>query len=91
MLRKDVEMMFDRVYSHVGVHPQNSGHDYFTIYMIIAIASVTLFREGTHSGHPVSYYLSALGYFDVDFLGHNLRGIQDLLLIARFGIYHHIG
>ena len=59
--------------------------------MILAISSVIPYRKQTHQQHPFGYYLAAMQYFDPLFLSTGLSGIQDLLLICRFGIYHHIG
>lgn len=59
--------------------------------MLCAIGSVVAYRNGQHSQHPFGYYLAALEHFNPDFLGAGLQGIQDILLIARFGIYYHIG
>jgi hypothetical protein len=63
----------------------------FRAFIIIAISSVTLYRSGNHSGHPVGYLLAALQNFEDCFLSNGLNGIQDLLLFGRFGIYYHIG
>lgn len=59
--------------------------------MILWIGSINLHRTGKHQQHPYGYYLSAMKYFDPDFLSKGLSAVQNLLLIGRFGIYHHIG
>lgn len=59
--------------------------------MIMSIGSVTLYRNGSSSAHPFGYYTAAMQKFDNSFLESGLEGIQDLLLIGRFGIYYHIG
>lgn len=66
-------------------------HDLFRAFMILAIGSVTAHRNGEHTYHPLGYYLSAMQYFNKDYLVGGLEGIQDILLIGRFGIYYHIG
>lgn len=59
--------------------------------MILAISSVIPYRRQMHQQHPFGYYLAAMQYFDPLFLANTETAIQDLLLICRFGIYHHIG
>lgn len=59
--------------------------------MILATGSVTLYRSGRHAHHSFGYYLAAMKYFDADFMANGVQAIQDLLLICRFGIYHHTG
>lgn len=59
--------------------------------MILAIGSITGHRKGAFQEHPFGYYLAALQHFDQDFLLKGVSAIQDLMLIARFAIYHHIG
>ena len=59
--------------------------------MILAISSVIPYRKQMHQQPPFGYYLAAMQYFDPLFLATGPLGIQDLLLICRFGIYHHIG
>jgi hypothetical protein len=63
----------------------------FRTFMILAIASVLSFRQGLHPHHPYGYFLSAMQHLDDSLLSRGLRSIQDLLLVGRFGIYHHIG
>lgn len=89
LLRGEIESTFDRVF-HNG-NGTSSPRDHFRAFMILATGSVTLYRSGRHSHHPFGYYLAAMEFFDVDFLAYEISAIQDLLLICRFGIYHHIG
>ena len=63
----------------------------FRTFMILAVGSVIPYRKGLHQWHPFGYYLAAMKYFDPKFLTRGILAIQDLLLICRFGIYHHIG
>lgn len=59
--------------------------------MIFAISAITRYRAGLTTEHPYGYYLAAQSYIgDVALIG-NLDAIQNLLLVARFGMYHHIG
>lgn len=91
ILRQDIEDLFTRVYSHNGILLQLSEHDLFRTFMILAIGSLIPFRKGLSQSHPLGFYLAAMRHFDSTFLARGLSAIQDLLLICRFGIYHHIG
>ncbi|KAM0325174.1 hypothetical protein ACHAQA_007713 [Verticillium albo-atrum] len=60
--------------------------------MVLAIGSVRLFRDGIIGLHPFGFFTAALeanppssSAFD------SLEDIENLLLIARFGIYYNIG
>ena len=44
-----------------------------------------------HPQHPEGYYRAALQHLGPEFLTRGVESIQDLLLIGRFGVYHHIG
>lgn len=68
-----------------------SQHQLFRTFMILAIGSIPLYRTGKHRHHPYGYFLSAMKHLEVEFLSKGLDSIQDLLLVSRFGIYHHIG
>lgn len=68
-----------------------SDHDRFRVFMILAVGSVVLYRNGVIEHHPYGYYLSAIKYLDDTTLSKGLESIQDLLLVGRFAIYHHIG
>ncbi|KAH8647187.1 hypothetical protein BX600DRAFT_151374 [Xylariales sp. PMI_506] len=58
--------------------------------MVFAIASVLAFRSRLTLNHPYGYFLTAQKYQErVAVLG-SLEAIQNLLLIARFGMYHEI-
>lgn len=59
--------------------------------MVLALGAVQPYRRGRYECHPFGYYLSAMRYFDRFAIRDGLEPIQDLLLISRFGIYHHIG
>lgn len=93
LLRRDVQSIYSRVF--LGEKDPNSEsnakHDLFQTFMILAIGSVMLYRNGEFDTHPYGFYLSALKYFDDAFLAGGLYSIQDLLLVGRFAIYHHVG
>lgn len=91
LLRQEVAALFERVFLSELPPRDIKTHDLYRIFMIIAIGSVSSHRNGTHDAHPFGYYLAALQYFDKNFLLNGLSAIQDLMLIARFGIYHHTG
>jgi hypothetical protein len=59
--------------------------------MVFAISAVTSYRSGISQEPPYGYYLAAQSYLrDIPLLG-SIDAIQNLLLVARFGIYHHVG
>lgn len=70
---------------------QLSKHDMFRTFMILAVGSIRMYRSGAHSNHPYGYYLAALKHLDANLFSRGIESIQDLLLVVRFGIYHHIG
>lgn len=70
---------------------QATSHDLFRALIICAIASVIPYRTGAHPQHPGGYYRAALHSIGPQLLTRGLDSIQDLLLIGRFGVYHHIG
>ncbi|KAJ6120676.1 hypothetical protein N7523_004956 [Penicillium sp. IBT 18751x] len=96
-LRRDVQNIYSRVFMSTSedqqcqTSDQDTNHDLLRAYMILAIGSVVPYRNGEVDHHPYGYYLSALKYFDDGFLSGGLASIQDLLLVGRFAIYHHVG
>ncbi|KAL2851202.1 fungal-specific transcription factor domain-containing protein [Aspergillus pseudodeflectus] len=90
LLRREIENVYQRVFLP-GAASQPASHDLFRAFMILAIGSIHGFRRGTHEHHPYGYFLSAMHHFTAPILSRGLGSIQDLLLIGRFGIYHHIG
>ncbi|KAL3464486.1 fungal-specific transcription factor domain-containing protein [Aspergillus heterothallicus] len=90
LLRREIEEIYQRVFFPSDASPPVP-HDLFRAYMILAIGSIHAFRRGAHEHHPYGYYLSAMHSFTAPILSRGLESIQDLLLIGRFGIYHHIG
>lgn len=59
--------------------------------MIFAISGVTRYRAGLSKEHPFGYYLAALGHVGSVPLIGSPDAIQHSLLIARFGMYQHVG
>ncbi|KAK7225242.1 hypothetical protein V2G26_013245 [Clonostachys chloroleuca] len=90
LMRRDVMETFNRVY-HPEVNQSASSQDYFRLFMIFALSAVPRFRTGACEDHPFGYFLAAQGYLGGVPLIGSMDAIQNLLLIARFGMYHHIG
>ncbi|CAG9975010.1 unnamed protein product [Clonostachys byssicola] len=59
--------------------------------MVFAIGSITPYRRGSSKEHPYGYFLAARRYFGAIQLTGSIDAIQNLLLLARFGMYYHIG
>lgn len=59
--------------------------------MVFAISATTRYRAGLCSQHPYGYYLAAESFLSSIPLIQGTDALQNLLLIARFGMYHHIG
>ncbi|KAF5702378.1 pyrimidine pathway regulatory 1 [Fusarium globosum] len=67
-------------------------HDIFQLYMAIAIGSIRLFREKTFDQHPFGFFTAALEMNPPAESHYNTLGnIENLILIARFGVYYNIG
>ncbi|KAF2008399.1 hypothetical protein BU24DRAFT_403287 [Aaosphaeria arxii CBS 175.79] len=96
LLRKDILDIFSRVYapstpSSMPPHSIASAQDYFRIFMIFAVSSTTRYRLGISAEHPYGYFLAAKKYLSEVPLIKDIDGIQNLLLVTRFGMYYHIG
>lgn len=94
LLRRDVRRLYHSVFPgnpSERVPPQLSEHDMFRTFMILAIGSIRIYRSGAHCNHPYGYYLAALKHLDMNLFSRGIESIQNLLLVVRFGIYHHIG
>ncbi|PVH79230.1 hypothetical protein DL98DRAFT_560888 [Cadophora sp. DSE1049] len=93
LLRRDVQDLHGRVYLAGNDLKDIASYDLFRMFMILAVGSIILHRKNSEAQwlHPYGYYLSALQHFDEDFLLNGVSAVQDLMLIARFGIYHHTG
>ncbi|PVI00955.1 hypothetical protein DM02DRAFT_526037 [Periconia macrospinosa] len=59
--------------------------------MVFAVSATTKHRSGLTCQDPYGYFKAAEAYLgNIDLIG-NVDAIQNLLLITRFGMYHHIG
>jgi len=93
LLRRDVQRLYHSVFSadrSAQQTPRPSEYDMFRAFMILAIGSIRMYRSGTHKNHPYGYYLAAMQHLDGTTFSRRIDAIQDLLLVVRFGIYHHI-
>lgn len=89
MTKQSLQNTLSRVYQS---SPENAlQQDLYTIFMISAISSVTMFRRGMIGQHPYGFYRSASRLLSSIPLVGSLQAIQNLLLIARFAMYYHIG
>ncbi|KAL4963422.1 uncharacterized protein BDV14DRAFT_209941 [Aspergillus stella-maris] len=89
LLRREIEDVYSRVF--ISTTDEGTEHDLFRAFMLLAIGSIYPYRQKVHRWHPYGYFLSAMQHFKSDILSRGVSSIQDLLLIGRFGIYHHIG
>lgn len=80
---------FNRIY-HPSGDPA-SAQDHFRLFMVFALSGVTRYRASDSTDHPYGYHLAAQKYMSNTPLVGSLDAIQNLLLVARFGMYHHIG
>ncbi|KAH7346925.1 hypothetical protein BKA66DRAFT_542872, partial [Pyrenochaeta sp. MPI-SDFR-AT-0127] len=98
LMREDVLSIFNRIY---GPPPPSDGmtsvtdlpnaQDKFRILMVFAISAITRFRAGLCVQNPYGYYVAAQAFLGDIPLIKDIEAIQNLLLIARFGMYYHIG
>jgi hypothetical protein len=88
LLRQEVLSIFDRVYDPGTV---SSEQDHFRLLMVFAISATTRYRAGISNEHPYGYFMTAESYLGSIPLIKDIDAIQNLLLVARFGMYHHIG
>lgn len=60
--------------------------------MAIAIGSIRLFRDKAFDQHPFGFFSAALEMNPPAESRYNTLGnIENLILIARFGVYYNIG
>lgn len=88
LLRQDVLSIFDRIYD---ASRTSSDQDHFRLLMVFAISATTRYRAGISNEHPYGYFMAAESFLGVVPLIKDLDAIQNLLVVARFGMYHHIG
>ncbi|KAH8177333.1 fungal specific transcription factor domain-containing protein [Sarocladium implicatum] len=78
----------------LGAHdcPAPKATDLFRLFMVIAIGSIRLFRDGTFEPHPFGYFTAALEAWTPSMSSFNtIEDIEHLLLISRFGLFYDIG
>jgi hypothetical protein len=88
LLRQEVLSIFNRVYDSSAT---SSDQDRFRLLMVFAISATTRYRAGISNEHPYGYFMAAEGYLGRIPLIKDIDAIQNLLLVARFGMYHTIG
>jgi hypothetical protein len=74
--------------------PNPGNSSLFQFYMVCAIAAVKLHSQdsrGADHRTPLSFFAAAQQYRTDAELTHGILGIQNLLLLARFGAYYHMG
>ncbi|KAF3036895.1 hypothetical protein E8E12_001977 [Didymella heteroderae] len=98
LLRQEVLGIFYKMYGQsppsdapIPVVDEASVQDRFRLLMVFAISATTRYRNGLCTQHPYGYYLTAETLLSKIPLIKNTDAIQNLLLVARFGMYHHIG
>jgi hypothetical protein len=90
LLQADIIRMLERTYAHNDLESADAS-DRFRLLMICAIATVPLRRRGLVDLHPYSFFSAACRLADDIPLLDGIEALQNLLLIARFGVYFHIG
>ena len=91
LLRHEVLGMFRRLYCPLAEDSPITVQDRFRLFMVFAISATTRSRAGLSPENPYGYFKAAQSYLRGIPLIKDLDAIQNLLLIARFGMYHHIG
>lgn len=90
LLRQNVLDTFQRVYDP-GPTTNATSVDRFRLLMIFAVSAITRYRAGLSSEHPYGYYLAAQAYLGSVPLIGSVEAVENLLLIARFAMYHRCG
>ncbi|KAI7252476.1 hypothetical protein KC352_g12345 [Hortaea werneckii] len=85
LLESEVYQLLTRIYPSHG-DSLASDEDRFRLLMICAIAAVRLHRRGIVEVHPCAFFQAARKYFAKTQLLAGLASIQNLLLLARFGM-----
>ena len=98
LLRQEVLKVFYKFYGQsspsdaiIPIVDAPSTQDRFRLLMVFAISATTRYRAGLCTQHPYGYYLAAESCLGSIPLIQDTEALQNLLLIARFGMYHHIG
>lgn len=64
----------------------------FTANMIMAIGAVGMFRAGLTTLHPFGFFTAALSASPPsEFSFGTIEDVENLLLIAHFGVFYNIG
>jgi hypothetical protein len=90
LLSDHVSALVARVYSASSPEESNP-NDLFRLYMICAVSAVPLRRRGSIEQHPYSYFLAAKALIGRVNLVSGLEAMENLILLARFGVYYSIG
>ncbi|RMZ69240.1 Zn(II)2Cys6 transcription factor [Pyrenophora seminiperda CCB06] len=91
LLREEVLAIYHRIYTTSRLDKAPSAQDRFRLLMVFAISSITRHRAGLSSENLFGYFIAAGSYLgEIPLIG-SVETIENLLLIARFGMYHHIG
>jgi hypothetical protein len=95
LLRGEILDAFSRIYAPSTRSERPSAQDYFRLLMVFAISETTRHRAcqgiDDDAARPYGYYLAAEPYLASIPLIKDTNAIQNLLLVARFSMYHHIG
>lgn len=93
----DIASLFTRTWSadtapSTGHLKRERSQDLFTANMIMAIGAVGMFRAGRTSFHPFGFFTAALSASPPsEFSFGAIQDVENLLLIAYFGIFFNIG
>ncbi|KAI7323626.1 hypothetical protein KC315_g8453 [Hortaea werneckii] len=85
LLEGELYELLSRIYPSRG-DSLASDEDRFRLLMICAVAAVRLHRRGIVDVHPFAFFQAARKYFAKIPLLAGLASIQNLLLLARFGM-----
>ncbi|KAI9158632.1 Positive regulator of purine utilization [Paramyrothecium foliicola] len=88
---EEATALMDNLMYHPSPGQVPSPQDHFRLFMVFALSAVTRYRKGDSKEHPFGYYLAAQEYLAGIPLIGTTDAIQNFLLVARFGMYHHIG
>jgi hypothetical protein len=67
-------------------------HDFFQLNMVLAIGSIRLSRNGLVPVHPFGFFTAALeAHPPSEYSFCAIEDVENLLLIALFGLFYNIG
>lgn len=90
LLRHEVLAIFHRLYSATAAENPATVQDRFRLFMVFAISTTTRHRAGLSPENPYGYFKAAEEYLGQIPLIKDLDAVQNLLLVARFGMYHQL-